>query len=142
MVAILTHSQVRVKVLLYLWLIFYSTMELAAIMKDKLNAGDNVVAVISSYLLNCYICTIIQFITNVSIIQLHEGVLLQGWSPKAHRLLALVERNSSFGLFVFTTSRNPPQAFTDLTINFVVPIDNDFKCDIGKHYFLSLNLLM
>ncbi|KAF0754717.1 inositol polyphosphate 5-phosphatase OCRL-1 [Aphis craccivora] len=82
-------------------------MELAAIMKDKLNAGDNVVA-------------------------LHEGVLLQGWSPKAHRLLALVERNSSFGLFVFTTSRNPPQAFTDLTINFVVPIDNDFKCDIDS----------
>jgi len=113
-------------------------MELAAIMKDKLNAGDNVVAVISSYFLNCYICTIIQFITNVSIIQLHEGVLLQGWSPKAHRLLALVERNSSFGLFVFTTSRNPPQAFTDLTINFVVPIDNDFKCDIGKHYLFFI----
>jgi len=59
-------------------------------------------------------------------------VVLQDWSPKAQRVLALVERCSAFGLFVFTTSRNPPQAFTDLTINFVVPIDDDFKCDIGN----------
>jgi len=54
-VAILTGSRVRVKLLLYLWIVFYSAMELSAIMKDKLNAGDNVVAVINSHLLNLYI---------------------------------------------------------------------------------------
>jgi len=50
-VAILTGIRVRVKLWLYLWIVLYSAMELSAIMKDKLNAGDNVVAVINNYLL-------------------------------------------------------------------------------------------
>jgi len=103
-------------------------MELNAILKDKLNAGDNVVAVFIQIFRSC----VYKYLFSLLNLQTHTDVLLQGWLPKAHRLLALVERNASFGLFIFTTSRNPPQAFTDLTINFVVPIDSDFVCDIGK----------
>ncbi|XP_050533288.1 inositol polyphosphate 5-phosphatase OCRL isoform X2 [Daktulosphaira vitifoliae] len=79
-------------------------MDLEGILNDKLNTGDKVV--------------------------FHEGVLLQSWSPKTKRFIALVERNSSFGVFIFTSSKTPPRAFTDLTTNFVLPIDNDFKCDV------------
>lgn len=61
-------------------------------------------------------------------------MLLQEGSPKVHRLLVLIERNSSFGLLVFTMSRNPPQEFTDLSIHLTVPIDHDFKCNIGINY--------
>lgn len=61
-------------------------------------------------------------------------MLLQEGSSKTQSLLALIEHNSSFGLLVFTTSRNPPQAFTDLSINFTIPIDHEFKCNLGMSY--------
>ncbi|CAG5106950.1 Similar to OCRL: Inositol polyphosphate 5-phosphatase OCRL (Homo sapiens) [Cotesia congregata] len=58
-----------------------------------------------------------------------EASLMQGW-VKASRLLALVNKGPTHALVILLTSRNPPQVYSDLTIERVLPIDQEFKCDI------------
>ena len=60
-----------------------------------------------------------------------ETMLIQGWL-RTSRLLALVNKGSTHALVIFITSRSPPQVYSDLTIEKVLPIDQDFQCDIGK----------
>lgn len=64
-----------------------------------------------------------------------EASLMQGW-VKASRLLALVNKGPTHALVILLTSRNPPQVYSDLTIERVLPIDQEFKCDIGKKFFI------
>lgn len=63
-----------------------------------------------------------------------EASLMQGWI-KPLRLLALVNKGSTHALVILLTSRNPPQVYSDLTIERVIPIDQDFKCDIGEEKY-------
>ncbi|XP_034936356.1 inositol polyphosphate 5-phosphatase OCRL isoform X2 [Chelonus insularis] len=58
-----------------------------------------------------------------------EASLMQGWI-KATRLLALVNKGTTHALVILLTSRNPPQVYSDLTIERVLPIDQEFKCNI------------
>lgn len=46
----------------------------------------------------------------------------------AHRILALVEYNSSFALFVLISEKFKPTSISDLSIETVVPIDRYFSC--------------
>lgn len=68
-----------------------------------------------------------------------EASLMQGW-VKASRLLALVNKGPTHGLVILLTSRNPPQVYSDLTIERVLPIDQEFKCDIGKKLYLFIQV--
>lgn len=72
---------------------------------------------------------------SLMLVQLHEASLMQGW-VRISRILALVERDSTHALFVFLSVTMPPQSFTDLTIERILPIDSEFRCDIGKYSFL------
>jgi len=46
-------------------------------------------------------------------------------------------------LAIFLASRIPPQVYSDLTLEGVLPIDQDFKCDIGIEIFLySISLII
>lgn len=57
--------------------------------------------------------------------------MIQGWL-KTTRLLALVNKGLTNALVILITSRTPFQAYSDLTIERVLPIDQDFQCDIGN----------
>lgn len=59
---------------------------------------------------------------------------MQGW-VKATRVIALVNKGATYALVVFLMSRTPPQVYSDLTIERVLPIDQDFKCDIGNYKY-------
>ncbi|XP_014209022.1 inositol polyphosphate 5-phosphatase OCRL-1 [Copidosoma floridanum] len=59
-----------------------------------------------------------------------ETMLIQGWM-KPMRLLALVNKGATNALVIFITSRTPPLVYSDLTIEKVLPIDQDFQCDIS-----------
>ncbi|XP_049792520.1 inositol polyphosphate 5-phosphatase OCRL isoform X1 [Schistocerca nitens] len=85
-------------------------MDVLTVVQTKLSAEDNVVSV-------------------------HEASLMQGW-VRTSRVLALVENENDHALFVFLSSRVPPQSFTDLTIERTLPVDADFRCEIdpeSKH---------
>ena len=60
-----------------------------------------------------------------------EAMLIQGWL-KTTRLLALINKGSTNALVILLTSRTPPQVYSDLTIERILPIDQDFQCDIGN----------
>lgn len=86
---------------------------------------------------NIEITTLIHAKLNVGehVAYLHEASLMQGW-VRISRILALVERDSTYALFVFLSATMPPQSFTDLTIERILPIDSEFRCDIeteSKH---------
>jgi phosphatidylinositol-bisphosphatase len=57
---------------------------------------------------------------------------MQGW-VRTSRVLALAEHDNNHALFVFMSSRMPPQLFSDLAIERVLPIDADFRCEIGEY---------
>lgn len=59
---------------------------------------------------------------------------MQGW-VKATRVIALVNKGATYALVIFLISRTPPQVYSDLTIERVLPIDQDFKCDIGNYKY-------
>lgn len=58
-------------------------------------------------------------------------------SEHQNRLLALVAHESSYGLFSFAVSKNPPELISDLTIENVYPLNASFRIDLSK--FLSVN---
>ncbi|XP_054269652.1 inositol polyphosphate 5-phosphatase OCRL-like [Macrosteles quadrilineatus] len=59
----------------------------------------------------------------------HEASLMQGW-VRTSRILALLEKDTNYALIVFLSSQTPPIAYSELTIERVLPINSDFKCDI------------
>ncbi|KAI4496546.1 hypothetical protein M0804_000356 [Polistes exclamans] len=70
-----------------------------------------------------------KFISGETVVIAMEASLMQGWA-KATRVIALVSKGVTYALVVFLISRTPPQVYSDLTIERVLPIDQDFKCDI------------
>jgi phosphatidylinositol-bisphosphatase len=60
-----------------------------------------------------------------------EAMLIRDWF-KTTRLIALVNKGSTNALVILLISRVPPQVYSDLTIEKILPIDQDFQCDIGK----------
>ncbi|XP_015123931.1 inositol polyphosphate 5-phosphatase OCRL-1 [Diachasma alloeum] len=70
-----------------------------------------------------------KFTSGETVVITTEASLMQG-RAKAPRLLALVNKGPTYALVVFLTSRSPPQVYSDLTIERVLPIDQEFKCDI------------
>ncbi|XP_046393866.1 inositol polyphosphate 5-phosphatase OCRL [Ischnura elegans] len=59
----------------------------------------------------------------------HEASLLQEF-VRAPRVLALAEHQGNHAFFVFISSRFPVQLFSDLTLERVIPIDSDFRCEL------------
>ncbi|KAI4497099.1 hypothetical protein M0802_007845 [Mischocyttarus mexicanus] len=70
-----------------------------------------------------------KFISGETVVIAMEASLMQGWA-KATRVIALVTKGVTYALVVFLISRTPPQVYSDLSIERVLPIDQDFKCDI------------
>lgn len=64
---------------------------------------------------------------------------MQGW-VKTARILSVVNKGPTYALVILITSRTPPQVYSDLTIEKVLPIHEDFKCVIGKVYFMQFLL--
>ena len=60
-----------------------------------------------------------------------EALLIQGWL-KNKRLLALVRQGRTNALVILLTSQSPPQVYSDLTVEKILPIDQDFQCIIGN----------
>ncbi|KAL7289736.1 hypothetical protein TKK_0016344 [Trichogramma kaykai] len=71
-----------------------------------------------------------KFTTGETVVIAMEAKLCQGWL-KSTRLIAVVNKGSTSALVVLITSRNPPQVYSDLTIEKILPIDQDFQCNIG-----------
>lgn len=59
---------------------------------------------------------------------------MQGW-VRTTRYLAVVSGDSgSSALFVLTTSQVPPLISTDISVEGIIPIDNNFNFDLGNFY--------
>lgn len=79
-------------------------------------------------------CTYVNTLLFLNIEYVHEASLMQGW-VRTSRVLALAEHDNNHALFVFMSSRMPPLLFSDLAIERVLPIDADFRCEIGEYAF-------
>jgi phosphatidylinositol-bisphosphatase len=64
----------------------------------------------------------------VKCIHLNVSPVNESWND-VHRILALVESNSSYALFVFITKKLKPSSISDLSIETAIPIDSYFSCD-------------
>ena len=104
-----------------------------AIVQSKFTSGENVIIVSFAYLSSRIDNFLMSSMACKSLTRDNkamEASLMQG-AVKALRLLALVNKATTNALVILLTSRNPPQVYSDLTIERVIPIDEDFKCDIG-----------
>ncbi|XP_063921207.1 inositol polyphosphate 5-phosphatase OCRL [Zophobas morio] len=64
----------------------------------------------------------------VKCIHLNVSPVNESWN-EVHRILALVECNSSYALFVFITKKPKPSSISDLSVETAIPIDSNFSCD-------------
>ncbi|CAK9797954.1 Type II inositol 1,4,5-trisphosphate 5-phosphatase [Anthophora plagiata] len=71
-----------------------------------------------------------KFVSGETVIIAIEASLIQGW-VKAARIVALLNKGTTHALVILITSRTPPRVYSDLTIERVLPIDQDFKCNIN-----------
>lgn len=85
-------------------------------------------------------------VCSLNILQINLNVsIVDGPQSNSNRILALVEYNNSFALFVLVSSRTQPVSFSDLSIETVVPVDQSFACGkllpsmftVGKTNLLS-----
>ncbi|CAG2118652.1 unnamed protein product [Medioppia subpectinata] len=74
----------------------------------------------------------IKVTVNTGAICISSG-LVQDWVI-TNRILALIENHNSYGLLVFVTSTPTVKTASDLTIESALPVNSDFKCEIGKQY--------
>ncbi|XP_050314272.1 inositol polyphosphate 5-phosphatase OCRL [Anthonomus grandis grandis] len=84
-----------------------------------------------------------KFLSAEVVKSIHLNVsVVDGPSVNSNRLLALVEYNKSYALFVLISSRNQPKSFSDLSIETVVPIDDSFSCETepvtGENYVILI----
>ncbi|XP_051155862.1 inositol polyphosphate 5-phosphatase OCRL [Leptopilina boulardi] len=70
-----------------------------------------------------------KFTSGETVVTATEASLMQGW-VKAARILSVVNKGPTYALVILITSRTPPQVYSDLTIEKVLPIHEDFKCVI------------
>ncbi|XP_076642759.1 oculocerebrorenal syndrome of Lowe [Halictus rubicundus] len=71
-----------------------------------------------------------KFVSGETVIITTEASLIQGW-VKPTRIVALLNKGTTHALVILITSKTPPQVYSDLTIERVLPIDQDFKCNIN-----------
>ncbi|XP_078050429.1 oculocerebrorenal syndrome of Lowe isoform X2 [Augochlora pura] len=71
-----------------------------------------------------------KFVSGETVIITTEASLIQGWH-KAPRIVALLNKGTTHALVILISSKTPPQVYSDLTIERVLPIDQDFKCNIN-----------
>ncbi|XP_053994193.1 inositol polyphosphate 5-phosphatase OCRL isoform X1 [Hylaeus volcanicus] len=71
-----------------------------------------------------------KFVSGETVIFTMEASLIQGW-VKAARIVALLSKGTTQALVVLISSRTPPKVYSDLAIERVLPIDQDFKCNIN-----------
>ncbi|XP_011146720.1 inositol polyphosphate 5-phosphatase OCRL-1 isoform X1 [Harpegnathos saltator] len=67
-----------------------------------------------------------KFVSGETVITATEASLIQGWI-KSTRYVALIYKGSTHALAIFLTSKTPPQVYSDLTLEGILPIDQDFK---------------
>lgn len=72
----------------------------------------------------------------VKSIHLHASIGDPGWTQE-NRILALVENNNSVALFILISTKVPPIAFSDLTIEKAIAVDSEFKCEIDSNNIIS-----
>ncbi|XP_017773443.1 PREDICTED: inositol polyphosphate 5-phosphatase OCRL-1-like [Nicrophorus vespilloides] len=71
-----------------------------------------------------------KFSDSVTVKCIHLNVALaQEDLVQQHRLLALVESDSSYALFILISKQKVPEVFTDLTIDRAFPINHCFNCE-------------
>lgn len=70
-----------------------------------------------------------KFTSGETVVTATEASLMQGWMKTA-RILSVVNKGSTYALVVLITTRTPPQFYSDLSIEKVLPIYDDFKCVI------------
>lgn len=68
--------------------------------------------------------------TSGETVEMTMNVMLMRGEIKEPRLLTLVKKDEVHAIILLLTSINPPQVYSDLTIEHVLPINQDFKCDI------------
>ncbi|KAF2892289.1 hypothetical protein ILUMI_13885 [Ignelater luminosus] len=64
----------------------------------------------------------------VKTLHLNASLAQRGWIGEK-RILALVEHDSSFAVFIIISEKPQPESFSDLTIERTIPIDQYFSCD-------------
>uniref|UniRef100_A0A1Y1KCB3 Inositol polyphosphate-related phosphatase domain-containing protein n=1 Tax=Photinus pyralis TaxID=7054 RepID=A0A1Y1KCB3_PHOPY len=64
----------------------------------------------------------------VRTLHLNASITQKGWVDES-RILALVEHDSTFALFIIISEKVKPESFSDLTIERAIPIDEHFSCD-------------
>lgn len=60
---------------------------------------------------------------------MYEAALIDGW-VKSTRILALIEKLTSYAFFVFNVLRGP-NGITDVIIDYAFPINDEFKINVG-----------
>lgn len=73
-----------------------------------------------------------KFVSGEIVVTATEAFLIQGWI-KSSRYIVLIYKGMTHALAIFLASRIPPQVYSDLTLEGVLPIDQDFKCDIDTN---------
>ncbi|XP_053994194.1 inositol polyphosphate 5-phosphatase OCRL isoform X2 [Hylaeus volcanicus] len=82
-----------------------------------------------------------KFVSGETVIFTMEASLIQGW-VKAARIVALLSKGTTQALVVLISSRTPPKVYSDLAIERVLPIDQDFKCNINEKQQDSLDVYL
>ncbi|KAG5346533.1 OCRL phosphatase, partial [Acromyrmex charruanus] len=73
-----------------------------------------------------------KFVSGETVLTTTEASLIQGWIQSS-RYIALVYKGTTHALAIFLTSKTPPQVYSDLTLEGILPIDQDFKCSIDTN---------
>lgn len=60
-----------------------------------------------------------------------DASLMQGW-VRTTRFLVVLSNGLSSALFILTSNNVPPTSSKDISVERIIPIDNDFKCDIDS----------
>ncbi|XP_050457217.1 type II inositol 1,4,5-trisphosphate 5-phosphatase isoform X1 [Cataglyphis hispanica] len=73
-----------------------------------------------------------KFVSGETVVTATEAFLIQGWI-KSSRYIALISKGTTHALTIFLASKTPPQVYSDLTLEGILPIDQDFKCGIDTN---------
>ncbi|XP_011706727.1 PREDICTED: inositol polyphosphate 5-phosphatase OCRL-1-like, partial [Wasmannia auropunctata] len=73
-----------------------------------------------------------KFVSGEIVVTATEASLIQGWIQSS-RYIALIYKGTTHALAIFLTSKTPPQVYSDLTLEGILPIDQDFKCGIDTN---------
>lgn len=64
---------------------------------------------------------------------------MQGW-VRTTRYLAIISKSGSSAFFILTSTRVPPISPADVSVEGIVPIDSNFKFELGNYSLISFDL--